>query len=76
MNEAPEDNLVLLKSSRFQQSDLEEMQSKGYRMTRVSRASLPEQKITRDFAQLETKEDYLSLLILEKRGDESGELKP
>lgn len=76
LNEAPEDNLVLLKSSRFQQSDLEEMQSKGYRMTRVSRASLPEQKITRDFAQLETKEDYLSLLILEKRGDESGELKP
>ena len=76
LNEAPEDNLVLLKSSRFQQSDLEEMQSKGYRMTRVSRASLPEQKITRDFAELESKEDYLSLLILEKRGDESGVLKP
>lgn len=76
LDEVPEDNLVLLKSSRFQQSDLEEMRLKGYRMTRVSRASLPEQKITRDFAELESKEDYLSLLILEKRGDESGELEP
>lgn len=76
LNDMAENNLVLLKSSRFQQSDLEDMQSKGYRMTRVSRASLPEQKITRDFAELESKEDYLSLLILEKRGDESGELEP
>lgn len=69
LDEASEDKLVLLKSSRFQQGDLEDMRSKGYRITRVSRASLPEQKISHDLAELESKEDYLSLLILEKEGD-------